>query len=1045
MSSSGRGPYRFRPSRHTPAPSDPQPKAPLSTISGTQKSSFGNTPHLEEILQREGFWRGGFNVSTVASSTRFGSRDGAVSSEAEFCGILKLCQLPDGSLIVAESRSNALRRVYPATGVVETIIAAEDILQQPRGMCLLDNFIVVCDSGHHRLRLVSWVGEETASLAGTGRKGHKDGPLVTAQFNCPTDVCVAPDGSLLVVDQGNHCIRRVDLEKGKVTTWAGALVEGFENGPSTQAKFKSPVAIAIDVDNGVLVADQKNHVIRKISSDGALVSTVAGSGKIGCKDGRVETATLCSPCSLIVLPSGQILVADRECHCIRKISSDRMTISTFAGSQHWGSRDGKLGDAAFNTPTHILVSPVGDVFVADHGNNAIRCIWKDSSDPQGSGVRSIVFQTLESASRLEEEDERWLRSMEPESHDEGEASSAGASRRHLKRPSAEELAEEARLELRERAHETPMPDLLDVHPTPSSLMSAYDADLQCIFRYYCRLVDKLNRNDVMGKTGWSMLCKDSSAVDERTLLRADIDLVFLECQKRQKLAIPQWSQHRLAGSINQQSPAREDRLAFADFLTGLFLLACRKYLGGNSRALSPEQLNDFLVCYIIRKCRKIFPEEISPLKSRGIASPAGAPSSSTSTATTSSSVSHTPSESLLLALDDASLVDANVRRIWKYFESPLHLIFDHYADKVVLRGEADSWKDVRNAQGTLNFDEVLLFAREYDLCPGLVSKPSLLVLFRACCHTTGAKTSLGRPEALTFFEFLEFLGRVALYSFSNVHFSQVYPAPSDKIHALLEKLYHSNGAHQVFNNEKWAPFRIFSETKPAVEFQGREHILDRPFVQLSSSDVAFQYSDLLQSTGLHPLKERLGSERMAAVREALRLAEMEVSNPNYSPSTGRPPPRRQPSEGSSLSPMPRPQSLRLTAAEEAFIMDEGVTSMPTPGWSERLEALSARFLAEEERREEEEEEEWKKKTLQDEEKWRGEYRTFSPWETRGSDLSKGGGSQTNLEGTGEDEDREDREDEEEEVQVRTRTGKTERRKRKRRRRRRRKRMWKWMT
>ncbi|VDB00481.1 Alkaline phosphatase, partial [Olavius algarvensis spirochete endosymbiont] len=87
-------------------------------------------------------------------------------------------------------------------------------------------------------------------------------------------VAVDSSGSIYVADQGNHLIRKITPAE-VVSTLAGTGTEGFANGPGTMAQFHYPLGVAVDSSGNVYVADIANHLIRKITPAG-VVSTFAG-------------------------------------------------------------------------------------------------------------------------------------------------------------------------------------------------------------------------------------------------------------------------------------------------------------------------------------------------------------------------------------------------------------------------------------------------------------------------------------------------------------------------------------------------------------------------------------------------------------------------------------------------------------------------------------------------------------------------------------------------------------------------------------------------
>jgi acid phosphatase type 7 len=149
---------------------------------------------------------------------------------------------------------------------------------------------------------------------------------------------------------------------------------GTNNGLGTAARFSRPSALAVDGAGNVYLADRDSHTIRKITPTGE-VTTLAGSGgRSGTADGPSGIARFSSPNGLAVDAAGNIFVADCSNHTIRKIYPGGL-VTTFAGSPRVsGSADGSGSDARFYFPTAVAVDAAGFVYVTDENNNTIRKI-----------------------------------------------------------------------------------------------------------------------------------------------------------------------------------------------------------------------------------------------------------------------------------------------------------------------------------------------------------------------------------------------------------------------------------------------------------------------------------------------------------------------------------------------------------------------------------------------------------------------------------------------------------------------------------------------
>jgi DNA-binding beta-propeller fold protein YncE len=172
---------------------------------------------------------------------------------------------------------------------------------------------------------------------------------------------------------------RIGLD-GIVSSFAGSGEKGHADGPAAQAKFNYPGGIAVDADDNIIVADYGNHRVRKIRQDG-VVQTVAGSGEEGHRDGPALSAMFCFPQGVAVKPaSGEIVVTDFGNDMIRAIGTNGL-VRTIAGTGETGFEDGPGEAATFNQPRGVACDPHGTIYVADRGNHAIRVI--DEGDEDG--------------------------------------------------------------------------------------------------------------------------------------------------------------------------------------------------------------------------------------------------------------------------------------------------------------------------------------------------------------------------------------------------------------------------------------------------------------------------------------------------------------------------------------------------------------------------------------------------------------------------------------------------------------------------------------
>ena len=171
-------------------------------------------------------------------------------------------------------------------------------------------------------------------LAGDGVAGMRDGEADRARFSDPFGVAIAADGTIYVADAGDaQRIRRIAPD-GRVSTFAGGG-SGYVDGAASAARFDTPSALAIDAAGTLYLADTGNHVIRRITPDG-IVSTIAGDGVAGYRDGSAAEARFNGPVGVAVDGAGRIIVADTYNDRIRAIERDG-TVVTLAGSERRGA------------------------------------------------------------------------------------------------------------------------------------------------------------------------------------------------------------------------------------------------------------------------------------------------------------------------------------------------------------------------------------------------------------------------------------------------------------------------------------------------------------------------------------------------------------------------------------------------------------------------------------------------------------------------------------------------------------------------------------
>ncbi|MFA7264977.1 MAG: pentapeptide repeat-containing protein [Candidatus Nanopelagicales bacterium] len=226
--------------------------------------------------------------------------------------------------------------------------------------------VLVSDTGRNVVRKIDLAqGGATSIVAGvedkSGFEGDR-GPANKALLNAPTGLAVDPAGRVYIADTGNNRIRRIETD-GTIVTLAGTGAAGSSgnNIAAIKAQLNRPMGLAVDCDTqrcSVYVADTGNQKIRRITSkDGApgVISNFAGVGK------RTSTPA-------------EISAAGAKCPNTKNV----------AGIVCLGN-NGTALKASFNSPRAIALDNYGNVLIADTGNNQIRSIG-----PTGTVTKYVI-------------------------------------------------------------------------------------------------------------------------------------------------------------------------------------------------------------------------------------------------------------------------------------------------------------------------------------------------------------------------------------------------------------------------------------------------------------------------------------------------------------------------------------------------------------------------------------------------------------------------------------------------------------------------------
>jgi sugar lactone lactonase YvrE len=348
-----------------------------------------------------------------------------------------LLKADDGTLYILDWNNHRVRSLG-ADGILRHVVGRGELggslddpansdLNHPTGLLLSadQNTLLVAAWHNSKIRSVDLSSKEIHDECGDGRRGYfgDEFPAATATLDLPSSIVFDPEGNLVILDQANQVIRRVDAEGvihrvvGECVTDQDVACEGAPIGcPSGSGKLTcgepfsecskpcnpgyavgdDPLSLrmaqpfgqsadpggrlAYDAEGSLYFADTANHLIRRVTAAGT-VEVVAGVEPINRKpqsgaspDGTpAREALLNRPTDLAIAADGTLYFSDVYNHCIRKVAADGnvYTVAGRCGERGFEGDGGPPADALLKLPYGLELSG-STLYVADTGNNRIR-------------------------------------------------------------------------------------------------------------------------------------------------------------------------------------------------------------------------------------------------------------------------------------------------------------------------------------------------------------------------------------------------------------------------------------------------------------------------------------------------------------------------------------------------------------------------------------------------------------------------------------------------------------------------------------------------
>jgi sugar lactone lactonase YvrE len=333
-----------------------------------------------------------FIINTVAgtgvlcSNSTIACGDGGAATSARLGAPRAVSVDGVGNFYIADTRDHRVRRVtgttinafagtgqFGFTGDGGSPLNAE--LSNPNGVYVdATGHVFIADTGNQRIREVAAGVINTFMGGGNGGDGAAAAGTYATLAN-PYQVAVDSNNNYYIADTSNNRIRvantqssaitvaGVQIQPGDIATVAGTGNVGYtgDNGPALDATLNSPLGLVVDGSGDIYIADSYNGVVREVDAAGT-ITTVAAT----------EAVTL--PSSLAIDKAGNLFIADPAGQVIWELTGSTITVVAGNGTAGYSGNGGPATSAQLDGPFGVAVDANENLYVADAGNNVVRCV-----------------------------------------------------------------------------------------------------------------------------------------------------------------------------------------------------------------------------------------------------------------------------------------------------------------------------------------------------------------------------------------------------------------------------------------------------------------------------------------------------------------------------------------------------------------------------------------------------------------------------------------------------------------------------------------------
>ncbi|XP_020212147.1 protein SUPPRESSOR OF QUENCHING 1, chloroplastic isoform X2 [Cajanus cajan] len=246
-------------------------------------------------------------------------------------------------LYVADTENHALREIDFVNEKVWTLAGNgtkgsdyvgggkgdTQLLNSPWDVCFhpFEEKIYIAMAGQHQIWEHNLLDATTKSFSGDGYERNLNGSSSTStSFAQPSGLSLSQDlREIYIADSESSSVRAIDLKTGGSRLLAGGdplfpdnlFKFGDQDGIGSEVLLQHPLGVMCGNDGEIYIADSYNHKIKKLDPTSKRVSTIAGTGKAGFKDGTAVKAQLSEPSGIVEGNQGRLFIADTNNSLIR--------------------------------------------------------------------------------------------------------------------------------------------------------------------------------------------------------------------------------------------------------------------------------------------------------------------------------------------------------------------------------------------------------------------------------------------------------------------------------------------------------------------------------------------------------------------------------------------------------------------------------------------------------------------------------------------------------------------------------------------------------